>query len=90
LIVNKKSIKANIIPNLLRSSIKNNSISILSNAVNKNIYKQKELEQNAGILRKKPEETGLNQSQLIASNFEDWNMAEQKLNKIKRKIEKDK
>ena len=29
-------------------------------------------------------------SQLIASNFEDWNMAEQKFNKIKRKLEKDK
>lgn len=27
---------------------------------------------------------------LITSNFEDWNIAEQKLNKIKKKIDKDK
>jgi hypothetical protein len=27
---------------------------------------------------------------LVTSNFEDWNMAEQKLNKIKRKLDKDK
>ena len=46
---------------------------------------------NAGIAKKKVEEkSSLETEKLIGGNFEEWSMAEHRLNKIKRKLEKDK
>lgn len=89
--INKNFLKnnLNLTAELNNPSLDNNAQSILVSTLSKHNQRVKEFEANEGISRKENEEAAIRLNNIVKTNKDDWNIASNKLQKLKKKMNED-